>query len=59
MSILTYSTCRIQLTLNNKQNPEREYSERSVVALLHNDNQGFSLRATDVEHNNTVRKISN
>ncbi len=58
MSIIMYSTCRMQYTLNNEENPEREYSDRTLIELRESGNQGFALRALDIEHNKTVRKIS-
>jgi hypothetical protein len=56
MSLLAYSTCRINYTLNNTENPEREYSDRSVVELRLDDNQNVSLRAVDVEPTKIVRQ---
>jgi hypothetical protein len=58
MSIIGYSTCRIQFIPNNKQIPERNYSERSIVEIRQFDNiTDYSVRAIDVENNNTVKKL--
>jgi hypothetical protein len=55
MSIIIYSTCRIQFIPNNKAIPERNYSDRSTVEIWQSENiTDYSLRAIDIENNKAV-----
>jgi hypothetical protein len=55
MSILIYSTCRIEFTPKNKELPERNYSDRSVIEIRqYENNTDYSLRAIDIQNNKTV-----
>ncbi|CAF4607069.1 unnamed protein product [Rotaria sp. Silwood1] len=52
MSIITFSKCRIQFIPNDRQRPERNYSDRTLIELRQYDFLDFSLRAVDVDNNN-------
>lgn len=56
MSVLAYSSCRIEYTPDDEKRPERAYSERSVIELRQGNDERFSLRAVDVENKRTVRR---
>ncbi|CAF4182982.1 unnamed protein product [Rotaria sp. Silwood2] len=57
MSLLGYSTGRIQFIPNNDEAPECNYSERSVIQLYYHDDNSYSLKAIDIE--NDKREIFN
>jgi hypothetical protein len=50
MSVIGYSTCRIQFTSNDEQTPEHDYSDRSIVELRQYDFNDYSLKALDIEN---------
>ncbi len=54
MSSLSYSTCRIQFIPTDRQRPERNYSDRSIVQLKQYDFGDYSLQALDIENNKEV-----
>lgn len=58
MSVLGYSSCRIDYIPHEENLPERAYSERSVIELRQVDDGAFTLRAVDVENKRTVRKTT-
>ncbi|CAF0859538.1 unnamed protein product [Adineta steineri] len=49
MSIVAYSTCRIQFISNDSQRSEQNYSDRSLIELRAYDYADYSLRALDME----------
>ena len=57
MSVLGYSSCRIQYAPNNERNPPRNYSDRSLVELRNVKDAEFAIRALDIENNRKVRKF--
>jgi hypothetical protein len=55
MSVIVYSTCHIEFTPMNRELPERNYSDRTIIEIRqYGNNNDFSLRAIDVENNKTV-----
>jgi hypothetical protein len=54
MSVLGYSTCRIQFIPNDKQRGERNYSDRSLLQLKQYDFGDYSLSALDIANKNEV-----
>ena len=54
MSVVEYSTCRIQFIPSDRQRPERNYSDRSTAELRQYDFADYSLRALDIENNREV-----
>ena len=53
MSILGYSTCRIQYEPSNGREPQN-YSERSLIELRQVRDTQFAIRALDIENNKRV-----
>ncbi|CAF3410225.1 unnamed protein product [Rotaria sp. Silwood1] len=51
MSLLVYSTGRIQFISNDDEVLEHNYSERSLIQLYYHDNNTYSLNAIDIENN--------
>ncbi|CAF4307729.1 unnamed protein product [Rotaria sp. Silwood2] len=52
MAVASYSKCHIQFIPNNRQRPEHNYSDRTLIELRQYDFDDFSFRAVDVDNNN-------